>query len=268
MDGAKAKIAKLLGEGERFTYENFSTKSQHGYPDAYSPEWVAWRARVSGAVTALFGDQSAPAKMLHQGERVSVLRNEADHYELAKSYYMGALRAALEVLDEDTFGEIKGGETKGPLNYSNRVFVVHGRDESAKQQLEIFLAEIGLEPVVLHRETDGGRTLIEKFEHYADVGYAFILLTPDEIAYVSNEDGNSDDERLKERRARPNVIFEFGYFVGKLGRHRTCCLLKEPVVVPSDLNGLVYKSFNGSVEEIGYAIIKELRAAGYKLSVT
>lgn len=59
-----------------------------------------------------------------------------------------------------------------------KVFVVHGRDEVAKTGLEAFLHEIGLEPIVLHRQADEGLTIIEKFEKHSDVGYAFILLTP------------------------------------------------------------------------------------------
>ena len=59
---------------------------------------------------------------------------------------------------------------------------MHGRNEIAKTNLEVFLHEISLEPVVLHRQADEGLTIIEKFEKHSNVGYAFILLTPDEIA--------------------------------------------------------------------------------------
>lgn len=149
---------------------------------------------------------------------------------------------------------------------SNKVFVVHGRDEISKTSLEVFLHEIGLEPVVLHRQADEGLTIIEKFEKHSDVGYAFILLTPDEVAYLASEDTLSDDDRNKEYRARPNVIFEFGYFVGKLGRSRVCCLHTGRTTLPSDVSGMVYKRFDKSVEEIAYSIIKDLKASGYTLS--
>ena len=267
MQGASAKIEKLIAESSAFDFHNFSTKSDYGYPDAYKPDWVAWRARVTGAINSLFGEGSAPAKMVRQGGQVHVLGNGSDKFDLAKSFYDGALSAAAAILEDDTFGEIKGAETNAPLNYSNRIFVVHGRDEKAKQQLEIFLREIGLEPIVLHREANSGRTLIEKFEHYSDVGFAFILMTPDEVAYLSDQENVGDDKREKENRARPNVIFEFGYFVGKLGRHRTCCILHKDVAVPSDLEGLVYKHYDGSIENVAYGLMRELTAAGYKLAV-
>jgi len=157
-------------------------------------------------------------------------------------------------------------DTPQKQSLSKKVFVVHGHDEVAKTNLEIFLGEIGLTPIVMHRQADEGLTLIEKFEKHSDVGYAFILLTPDEVAYFAKEDALPDEERRKELRARPNVVFEFGYFVGKLGRSRTCCLYTGDVALPSDVSGMIYKKYNSSIEEVAYGIIKDLKAVGYQLS--
>lgn len=266
MDGALEKIELLIKVGKKFDYDNFSVKGQYGYPSHYKPEWVSWRARVSGAISSLFDANSAPVQMVNAASRMQVIGNGESKFELVKSHYLGALSAALEVLKEDTFGEIAQNNARGPLASSNRVFIVHGHDDIAKGELEVILAEMGLEPVVLHRKADGGLTIIEKFEEHADVGFAFIILTPDEIAYVSAEAEKADEERAKEYRARPNVIFEFGYFVGRLGRNRTCCLYKDPVTLPSDVHGMIYKRFVNSVEEVAYAITKELKNAGYKLT--
>ncbi len=152
-------------------------------------------------------------------------------------------------------------QTMQPSINSKKVFIVHGRDEVSKTNLEILLKEMGLEPIVLHRQADEGQTVIEKFEkHGRDVAYAFILLTPDEIAYLASEDSLPDHNRKKEKRARPNVIFEFGYFVGKLSRNRVCCLYTGNVTLPSDLSGFVYKKYNDSIEEVAYSIQKDLKA--------
>jgi predicted nucleotide-binding protein len=149
---------------------------------------------------------------------------------------------------------------------TKKVFVVHGRDEVAKTNLEVFLHEIGLEPVVLHRQADEGMTIIEKFEKHSDVGYAFIILTPDEVAYLASDEHKSDAERQKEYRARPNVIFEFGYFVGKLGRSRVCCLYTGNVSLPSDVSGMIYKHYEKSIEDVAYSVIKDLKASGYAIT--
>lgn len=158
------------------------------------------------------------------------------------------------------------GATQSSGVRSKKVFVVHGHDEISKTNLEVFLLEIGLEPVVLHRQADEGMTVIEKFEKHSDVGYAFILLTPDEVAYLRAEEGKADKDRKKESRARPNVIFEFGYFVGKLGRSKVCCLYTGDVTLPSDVNGMTYKRFEKNIEEVAYGIIKDLRASGYSIA--
>ncbi|MGB8035837.1 MAG: nucleotide-binding protein, partial [Nitrososphaeraceae archaeon] len=100
-----------------------------------------------------------------------------------------------------------------------KVFIVHGHDDGSKNELASFLYRLGLTPIILHEQANEGRTVVEKFESYAsDVGYAFILLTPDDV-------GGKDKAELKPR-ARQNVILELGYFMGKLGRDRVCGLYK------------------------------------------
>lgn len=171
-------------------------------------------------------------------------------------------------VNEDTFGELRqpSAESVSPT-ISNKVFVVHGHDSALKAEIEQFLSQVGLEAVVLHRQPDQGQTIIEKFEKYSDVGYAIILLTPDEVAYTVAQRALPAEQRATEMRARPNVIFEFGYFVGKLGRSRVCCIHKGEVVLPSDLHGLVYKKVDSSLESQAFGLIRELKTAGYQIMI-
>jgi hypothetical protein len=69
-----------------------------------------------------------------------------------------------------------------------------------------------------------------------DVGFAVILLTPDD---VGTSKGN---ETKLESRARQNVILEFGYFICKLGRERVCAVYAQDVELPSDFDGILYIS--------------------------
>lgn len=267
MENATPKVRALLDEADTFTYDNFSVKSERGYPASTTPAWVRWTTRVDGAVRALFRPDAAPVAMLQAGHRVPVLGNGPDKFDQAVAFFKGALQAALDTLNDDVFNEIvDSSRATAPLALSNRVFVVHGHDEKSKMEIERLLTEWGLEPVVLHRQADQGQTIIEKFERHADVGYAIILMTPDEVAYLARDQRVPDESRVTELRARPNVVFEFGYFVGRLGRNRTCCLYTGNVSLPSDLNGLLYKKFDTSVEEVAYSIMKDLKAVGYKLA--
>jgi len=264
-------INRLIEEGESFTFANFCLKradhkSQYGSADA--PEWSTFKIRVRNIVSTLVSENSPAMKLVNDGISTRTEGNGPDKFDLAKSNLITALKLVADTLENDIYGELKRSksEAKSPL-LSNKVFVVHGHDQGLKTDVERFLREIGLTPVVLHREVDQGATIIEKFEKHSDVGYAIILLTPDEISFSADQTSIEDAQRKKEYRARPNVIFEFGYFVGKLGRNRVCCLHKGDVVVPSDLASLVYKKVNDSIDSQAYSIIRELKAAGYKIKV-
>ncbi|MEE8356570.1 MAG: nucleotide-binding protein, partial [Anaerolineales bacterium] len=113
----------------------------------------------------------------------------------------------------------KIGEPEKPPGDSKKIFIVHGRDEEAKDSLARFLEKLGLEVIILHEQPNQGRTIIEKFEDYSDVGFAVVLLTPDDIG------GRANDLELLPR-ARQNVVFELGFFIGALGRERVCALHK------------------------------------------
>ena len=146
---------------------------------------------------------------------------------------------------------------------SKKVFIVHGHDHHGKNELEIFLREIGLDPVVVHREAESGNTLIEKIERLSDVSYALILMTPDDVCHpVSPEESG---QLTPEYRPRQNVIFEFGYFVGKLSRKRVCCIHRKGVTLPTDVSGMVYMQFKDHIDEIKYKLLQELKSAGFIL---
>ena len=137
---------------------------------------------------------------------------------------------------------------------SNKVFIVHGHDDAALQGLARFLEKLGLEAIVLREQPDQGRTIIEKFEDSAkDVGFAVVVLTPDDL-------GGSVKLTEQQNRARQNVIFELGFFAGKLGRGRVCLLRKGHVEIPSDLFGVIYTDMDPAEGWKG-RLVGELKAA-------
>jgi hypothetical protein len=140
------------------------------------------------------------------------------------------------------------------LATSNKVFVVHGHDDAAKEGLARFIEKLGLEAIILNEQPDQGRTVIEKFEDSAkEVGFAVVLLTPDDIVGTAQTSDQSS-------RARQNVVFELGYFAGKLGRGRVCLLRKGNVEMPSDLFGVVYTDMD-SAGGWKQRLVGELKAA-------
>jgi len=161
------------------------------------------------------------------------------------------------ILDE-AHGRNAPGAVEQPKVKSDRVFVVHGHDEQAVDQTELLIRRFGLTPIILRDAPSEGRTVIENFEAHSDVGCAIVILTPDDV-------GGVDVEHLLPR-SRQNVIWEWGYLVGKLGRSNVICLYKGRVEVPSDLHGLVTIHISDDVREKAEEIRRELRAAGYQIS--
>ena len=105
-------------------------------------------------------------------------------------------------------------------------------------------------------------TIIEKFEEESNVGFAVVLMSDKDD--MGAEVGSSDYKP----RARQNVILELGYFIGRLGRKNHVCVLKKGnVEVPSDILGVVYKSFSNNDDGWKFALAKELKAAGYSADV-
>lgn len=169
----------------------------------------------------------------------------------------------LELIPEHSFGPFaKGGEqlpsASGALG--SDVFIVHGHDEAAKESAARLVGKLGLRAVILHEQPNAGNTIIEKFEKYSNVGFAVVLLTPDDVCAAGSRPAET------KARARQNVIFELGYFVGKLGRDRVCALYKEGVEIPSDFQGVAFVPMDPhSAWHIQLA--KEIKAAGIDIDL-
>jgi predicted nucleotide-binding protein len=135
---------------------------------------------------------------------------------------------------------------------SPEIFIVHGHDDEAKETVARYIEKLGGRAVILHEQPNSGRTLIEKFEKHANVEFAIVLLTPDDM-------GGKSPKTLK-FRARQNVIFELGFFFGKLGRNKVCALHKEEVEIPSDVQGVVYIPMD-KAGAWRMTLLRELKAA-------
>lgn len=144
---------------------------------------------------------------------------------------------------------------------SRKVFIVHGHDNEAKETVARFLQNLELEPIILHEQANKGKTIIEKFEHHSEeVGFAVILLTPDDVGNVKTKADNLNP------RARQNVVFELGYFFAKLKREKVCALYKGGVELPSDFQGVLYVL----MDEQGawkLTLAREIRAAEIKIDM-
>ncbi len=139
----------------------------------------------------------------------------------------------------------------------NRVFIVHGQNEIARNAVLSTLTEVGLEGIVLHEQPNMGRHLLTKFIEEAElVTFAIVLMTDDDV-------GGLKGANLAPR-ARQNVILELGYFLSHLGQQRVCALITPGLETPSDFDGIVYIR----MDDAGHwkaELLRELRAVGMPL---
>jgi predicted nucleotide-binding protein len=150
---------------------------------------------------------------------------------------------------------IDGTPVARVVPHTKNIFIIHGHDEANVLRLRALLKErYELNPIILREQAGRGRSVIEKFEEEAaSAGFAIALLTPDDII-------RGDPQSYAQ--ARPNVIFELGWFYGRLGRGRVCILFRKGTVIHSDLHGILRLEFERSIEETVLELERELTAVG------
>ncbi len=208
-----------------------------------TPDWIAVR---SGGVD--YPDHA-------QNFRAYLAKSKEDAIAL--------LRQAVRGLEEE-IGD-RGDLAAAPIDiaptiissaHNRKVFVVHGREEGPREAVARFLERLGFQPIILHEQANQGRTVIEKVEDNSDVGFAVIILTPDDMGNLKGKE--------PQPRARQNVLLELGYFIGKLTRKRVCALKVGELEILSDWRGVVDEPYDASG---GWrqTLARELEAAEYEI---
>lgn len=161
-----------------------------------------------------------------------IMYGEISHEEFMRNIHealLNLLDEAIDFLDMSADAEEHTGEDV----VKNKIFIVHGHDEALKYQLSDWLRKIGVEPIILHEQANGGTSsILDKLERYSDVDCAIALFTADDVG--------SEKGKELQPRARQNVVFEAGMFLGKLGKKRVIVLYEEGIESPGDLGGCVY----------------------------
>ena len=147
---------------------------------------------------------------------------------------------------------------------SRTIFVVHGHDPAAREQLELVLFKLGLKPYVLQNTDGGGLTIIQNLEQMigknAQSSFGIVLLTPDDIGYAKK-----DGDAAAKPRARQNVILEMGMLLASLTRERVAILQQGYIEHPSDVAGIIYIPFNNHVKEAVPKLVGRFNAVGIHL---
>lgn len=173
--------------------------------------------------------------------------------------------------------EVRGASqpARAEAEAPHSVFVVHGHDGTALEQVHAYLRGLGIETVVLSRRPGPAQSLFQKFLTVSkEARFAIVLLTADDFGASRLQyeaDGVAD--KALQFRARQNVIFELGFFYGFLGWESVFVVYREPNKVfpnferPSDLDGVIFDTIDdtGQWRE---TLQTKLAEAGFNLENT
>lgn len=197
----------------------------------------SWKSRVRSVIARSLGDgHDLVGKLDKNSYELGVWTDSTTDLENYKAFADGIRRACgvidgaifeLRIDDEERLN-VKDDEvtsirdTAADPERARKVFVVHGRNESARKAIFEFLRAIGLSPIEWSEAIKMTGEASPYIGRVLDVALhqaqaIVVLLTPDDIAYLRSEyaSGEDDPEIEPLGQARPNVLFEAGMAMGR-----------------------------------------------------
>jgi predicted nucleotide-binding protein len=255
------KLQELIQQGEKLLPVGGLEFS--GYNAKMQPQYLQWRKNCLDLL-GKFGEKGAALRT-----RIANDENGPYFYQSSTQHIIECLKeASTDAGKEKTPASPKNEATvqspkqpapnhqthtpetvvpaSTPLTKSNRVFIIAPSNNPLLEQFTSLLKEMGISSAVYQRTNGVSESFIAQFEKTNDVRYAFWLCSPDDL---------------------PNTMFEIGYLVAKLGANNVCCIYTKEMQPPKSIPGVVKKEIVVKLEEISFSVMKELKAAGYSVSI-
>ncbi|HTX19266.1 MAG TPA: TIR domain-containing protein [Bacteroidota bacterium] len=256
-----ARIRELIHQGDKLIPEGGLEFS--GYNAKMQSQYLLWRKNCLEALGKC-GDKGSMLR-----SQVANDENGAYFYQTSAQKVSDALKDALKIAEAlpptppppppepspaKPAAEVEHPHTAEPSKPSakvsspatNRVYIVSAANNPLLPQLTAFLKELGIDTAVYQRTGGGSDALLSSFEKQPAMHYAFYLAAPDDV---------------------PSAMFEMGFLVGKMGSSHVCCIYPKDSPVPKTIPGVQKKEIVVKLEEISFSLIKELKAAGYSVSI-
>lgn len=228
----------------------------------YSPspvlaEFKAWKSNTERLIIKLYGEGSIEHTNF---SKIQFLPPKNINENLQYFDFWGEGLKMAKLTLENYLDDFKDNqdEEKSQLSVNFRkVFIVHGHDGELKHAVARMIEkQDNLKAIILSEQINPGKTIIEKIEENSDVAGAICLFTADDL-------GRAKADTEEKPRARQNVVFEAGYFMGKLGRDHVVMICEDGVEIPGDLSGVVYTGKNHWEVEM----LKALKVMGYNIDM-
>jgi predicted nucleotide-binding protein len=103
-----------------------------------------------------------------------------------------------------------------PLNTG--IFVVHGDLQPTINTINAFMEDLGIQLQSLPAHPERAKGLVNSLEKNPDASFALVLIGHDDAVALRRSAADAS------AGVRSGIVFELGYFVGRLGLKRVCVL--------------------------------------------
>lgn len=262
-DDIQRSLDEAIAEGSNIIDSESATAKD---APAFKKLYDRWEKRTATLLAASFNPKGITAdnpRSEFQGTSISLLDLRMPGAKIPPELlpdFIADIEAKVEVLSSikdrlEFYAEENGPEKPiSAKSFGGPIFVVHGHEDGKREIVRRFLEKVtSRKVVILADEANQGHDLLGKLLNSAEnAGFAVVLLTPDDV-------GRSKADDIDSSRARQNVIFELGLFIGLLGRSRVAALKFDAVEIPTDFAGVVYIDYG---DQWQIALARELAAAG------
>jgi len=233
-------------------------------------QYRVWKKNVVRTLGSIYGKDSEYVSQFNEiSFSLGIFIVDTPDSDFQNAYLEGLKEAELllnsylkEIYDSWGHESESPSDDSKPTKSPKDIFIVHGHDIGAREEVSRFVEKLKLNPIILKDKANQGRTTIEKFvQESSSSSFAIVLFTPDDIGFPKDK---SDQAKP---RARQNVIFELGYFISNLGRKNVCVLYKEGVEILTDFVGVLYIPYDDK-GAWKLDLVKEMQAAGISFDLS
>lgn len=233
--------------------------------EQFKNEFYKWSDYNSELLKQAFDNPDNEYRKEYDNTGITILMGDEDvmedyHKKINKRIaVLDRLIAFLPLLPKAETTNDAPKDSKTEMDMS-KVFIVHGHDSNTRNEAELLVKQLELEPVVLFKKVNEGDTILEKLlRESKDAAFAIVL-------YTKCDEGKAVEESSLKPRARQNVVFEHGLMCGLLGRKRVVALVEEGVEVPGDLSGVVYIPLDAA-KRWQLDVAREMKASGMQVDL-
>ena len=229
---AEARLNDLITEGHTL----HKKLSSLDLPTAWN-EWQNWNEKTKNALEIMYKKNGGILSQSPSEQFTASLNTILFSAKLSgiKSERIRRLESFRSQLSDYALNYQVNKENTESEHTQDSIFIVHGRNDTRRLEVRNFIdSHTDLQPITLSDQPNKGLDLLGKFvENAQKARFAVVIVTGDDEGRIK---GGKD---LKPR-ARQNVIFELGYFIGLLGRDKVAVLYEDNTELPSDFGGIVY----------------------------